>query len=138
MTVPNSRLPDGTQVGRYQMHGAQWPEGDCAICRKRTIVGLDHIIPYIAGGTNTVENLQWICGPCHAEKTREELRKYGGSRSHREGCTCPAHPNNGPRDPAIAEKIRASWTPERREAQRQRMMGNTYNTKEGERDAATG
>jgi hypothetical protein len=33
---------------------------------------LDHVMPLSAGGENAPENLQALCPPCHAEKTRRE------------------------------------------------------------------
>lgn len=33
---------------------------------------VDHIKPKAQGGTDDAENLQAICGPCHAEKTTRE------------------------------------------------------------------
>ena len=35
---------------------------------------VDHITPLGAGGTDTDDNLQILCKPCHAAKTRNEAR----------------------------------------------------------------
>jgi HNH endonuclease len=32
----------------------------------------DHIIGLAAGGLDVVGNYQWLCQPCHAEKTKAE------------------------------------------------------------------
>lgn len=48
------------------------------ICQKcRRVTGLkdgelDHITPLHMGGADNDENLQWLCIPCHAEKSAEE------------------------------------------------------------------
>ena len=36
---------------------------------------LDHIINLKAGGTNTLDNTQWLCKPCHMHKTQQEATK---------------------------------------------------------------
>ena len=45
----------------------------CEQCDKRgkTTVGnqADHIIPISKGGTDDMENLQWLCDDCHRVKT---------------------------------------------------------------------
>jgi len=33
---------------------------------------LDHIIPVAEGGTDTLDNAQLLCGPCHQPKTQAE------------------------------------------------------------------
>ena len=33
---------------------------------------VDHIIPLALGGTNGLRNLQALCVPCHAQKTRDQ------------------------------------------------------------------
>lgn len=34
-----------------------------------TAAELDHIIPRRAGGTDTIENVQWMCAPCNRRKS---------------------------------------------------------------------
>jgi 5-methylcytosine-specific restriction enzyme A len=53
-------------------------KGKCAICRFPLEPGkmhLDHIIPRTKGGKDTLNNLQFLCIPCHQKKTVEE---FGG------------------------------------------------------------
>lgn len=47
----------------------------CQRCRKQkqfTELTLDHITPVFAGGSSEPSNLQVLCEPCHAAKTRRE------------------------------------------------------------------
>lgn len=49
----------------------------CAYCGAEPVTGrggleLDHIIPVAEGGTDGLDNLQWLCASCHAEKSRRE------------------------------------------------------------------
>ena len=37
----------------------------------------DHIIPLEFGGEDTSDNIQPLCGPCHAEKTAKQVRTRG-------------------------------------------------------------
>ncbi len=51
----------------------------CQQCGKVTALGAcDHITPTSQGGTDNLENLQWLCddGPtsCHAKKTAQEAQ----------------------------------------------------------------
>lgn len=46
----------------------------CQQCQRLTIDGeVDHITPIAKGGTDNLENLQWLCrAPCHRDKTITE------------------------------------------------------------------
>jgi len=54
----------------------------CAACYAtgRVTIGeeLDHIVPLWQGGSNEAGNLQWLCRPCHREKTAREARERTG------------------------------------------------------------
>ena len=39
---------------------------------------VDHIKPKAEGGTNEADNLQAICSPCHAAKTKDEALRARG------------------------------------------------------------
>ena len=41
---------------------------NCLICGERA-TEIDHIIELAAGGTNSLDNLQPLCKPCHKQKT---------------------------------------------------------------------
>lgn len=52
----------------------------CAQCGAEPVTGrggleLDHIIPVAEGGTDGLDNLQWLCPSCHAEKSRREAAR---------------------------------------------------------------
>ena len=45
---------------------------ECAHCGDGEPLELDHIINVKRGGTDELNNLQWLCPPCHGVKTRKE------------------------------------------------------------------
>jgi 5-methylcytosine-specific restriction endonuclease McrA len=53
----------------------------CVLCLKKTppvireAVVLDHIIALVNGGTDTHGNRQGLCGECHDDKTRQDLKQ---------------------------------------------------------------
>ena len=52
----------------------------CAQCGAEPVTGrggleLDHIVPVAEGGTDGLDNLQWLCPSCHAEKSRREAAR---------------------------------------------------------------
>lgn len=57
----------------------------CAECYRSGMVRLgqelDHIVPLWSGGSNDECNLQWLCKPCHADKTAREAAERAGGRS---------------------------------------------------------
>ena len=40
----------------------------CAICKKIKKLTRDHIVPITKGGTNDIQNIQPLCGPCNSRK----------------------------------------------------------------------
>lgn len=44
--------------------------GKCEKCGSPHPYEYDHIIPFSEGGPTTIENIQLLCTPCHATKTR--------------------------------------------------------------------
>lgn len=52
---------------------------ECIICRSRENLEVDHVIPVVLGGSDSLENLQVLCHDCHKKKTSSEL-KYRSSR----------------------------------------------------------
>jgi len=83
---PEHRLPDrrpskvrrGSSQERAKMRLRALRRGKyrCSRCGFTDKTGkelqVDHILPSERGGPNTIENLQVLCIPCHAEKTRAE------------------------------------------------------------------
>lgn len=49
----------------------------CRDCKAKGIIRAatvpDHIIPLAQGGTDTDDNVQCLCGPCHDRKTRGDF-----------------------------------------------------------------
>jgi len=41
----------------------------CRACGREASTDVDHILPKRAGGPDSLENLQGLCGPCHSRKT---------------------------------------------------------------------
>lgn len=60
--------------------------GVCVLCCAAVATEVDHVVPLASGGSNAVTNLQSVCGPCHAAKSRAqaaglatgERMRYGG------------------------------------------------------------
>lgn len=47
----------------------------CAVCTRPAKPGqVDHVIPLILGGMHRESNLQWLCVPCHAAKTKLDVK----------------------------------------------------------------
>src|SRR5574338_20728 len=55
--------------------------GICRKCGRRAPGQVDHIVNVARGGKNEMSNYQYLCIPCHDEKTRREI-KYGKSCRH--------------------------------------------------------
>lgn len=45
---------------------------NCAICKSSPIEELDHILAFVAGGSNLPSNIQGLCRDCHIDKTKED------------------------------------------------------------------
>ena len=86
-------------------------DGKCAKCPLRLVKGnhhIDHIIPVtpIMGGTDTVENKQALCKPCHKKKTHGTGATTAGTdignikkmRKRLKGERATRHPVNGSRN----------------------------------------
>jgi 5-methylcytosine-specific restriction endonuclease McrA len=59
------------------MRRAGWK---CQRCPSSEGLGVDHIIPVIRGGENTLENLQALCRSCNSEKGTKQPRRTNQTR----------------------------------------------------------
>ena len=48
----------------------------CAQCGATTTLELDHIKNLARGGTDTTNNIQWLCCQCHKAKTARESGEW--------------------------------------------------------------
>lgn len=44
----------------------------CVVCGAEDNLELDHILNTKRGGTDTLDNVQWMCAPHHRQKTQRE------------------------------------------------------------------
>jgi 5-methylcytosine-specific restriction protein A len=73
--------------------------GCCEKCGAKLKVGEgrgDHIIPDQLGGPATLDNLQILCVPCHADKTRSDVRQIRKSDRQRDKHTGAFKPRGRP------------------------------------------
>jgi 5-methylcytosine-specific restriction protein A len=99
----NTKLPEIRRDGSFggtdrrsrheRGYGTEWDklrevilkrdEYQCQACKRRGWLTaareVDHIVPREDGGGEEPSNLQSLCKPCHAEKTRLERRARGGA-----------------------------------------------------------
>lgn len=63
----------GRQWEKLRMQVLKRDERLCQVCFKAGRIKLatevDHVVPKGKGGTDSLANLQAICGPCHSAKT---------------------------------------------------------------------
>lgn len=65
----------------------------CAHCHQSdTQLWLDHITPAAEGGSDDIDNAQWLCTPCHNRKTRSESARGQQRRSDRGRRPTEHHP----------------------------------------------
>lgn len=69
-----------------QGYGARWRklrllvlarDPVCRTCQRAPSTDVDHITPKRRGGADTLENLQGLCGGCHARKTALTDGRWG-------------------------------------------------------------
>jgi 5-methylcytosine-specific restriction protein A len=71
------RTDDSAIPPRVRDRVAQRTHGHCVKCGIRTVKvpgQCDHVTPLILGGEHRETNLQWLCSPCHAAKTRLDVK----------------------------------------------------------------
>lgn len=72
----NKRSPSGRISTSQWLAVLERAEWGCVVCgvKGRHKLTLDHIIPINQGGTNTADNSQPLCVPCHEKKDGYERR----------------------------------------------------------------
>ena len=48
-------------------------QGKCVQCGSAEDLHFDHKVPWSRGGTNTVNNIQLLCGPCNRRKGADDI-----------------------------------------------------------------
>ena len=72
----NKRYPTGRISTRQWLTVLEASKWGCVVCgiRGRHKLTLDHVQPINAGGTNTHDNIQPLCVPCHEKKDGYQRR----------------------------------------------------------------
>lgn len=79
-TVPEwiGKTDDAKIPPRVLERVARKSDGRCVVCTRETGPALpgecDHAIPLILGGQHRETNFQWLCKPCHAGKTKLDVK----------------------------------------------------------------
>jgi 5-methylcytosine-specific restriction protein A len=69
----STHSPTNTQAWRIlRKKIIQRDDGICQRCGTQGATDVDHIVPRAEGGTDSEENLQLLCKPCHASKSGRE------------------------------------------------------------------
>jgi 5-methylcytosine-specific restriction endonuclease McrA len=81
------QLPCRTKVSRTRRAQVYERDGHrCLACGATESLTLDHLVPFILGGSNAVANLRTLCGDCNS---KDFARNYG------QACdTAPAAPRD--------------------------------------------
>jgi 5-methylcytosine-specific restriction endonuclease McrA len=48
-------------------------QAKCVQCGSTEDLQFDHKVPWSRGGTNTVNNIQLLCGPCNRSKGADDM-----------------------------------------------------------------
>lgn len=82
---PANRPRKGQESNRPKFTEDEWialckaHDNKCAACGKATKLHVDHIVPRIKGGADTIDNIQPLCKSCNAKKGTRiiDYRKNG-------------------------------------------------------------
>jgi HNH endonuclease len=61
--IPREPIPESVRLFVWQRD-----KGQCVKCGSRERLEFDHVIPIVAGGSNTERNIQLLCEPCNRSK----------------------------------------------------------------------
>lgn len=56
----------------------------CQQCGATQNLELAHKTPHFQGGTDTIENVHWLCHTCHKQETKHESHKARGGKYKRQ------------------------------------------------------
>lgn len=45
----------------------------CPACHEKAVLTVDHVVPLSKGGSNTIDNIQPLCGKCNRSKRRKTI-----------------------------------------------------------------
>jgi HNH endonuclease len=76
--IPDDTAPVGERNSRYipqdvKIAVSARDGGRCRQCGSTQELHYDHVIPWSQGGTNTVANIQLLCGPCNRRKGADDI-----------------------------------------------------------------
>lgn len=64
-------IPPKTRKSVFDLH----PQ-ECTHCQSTEGLCIDHIVPVSRGGSNAIENLQILCGPCNCSKGTKLMHEW--------------------------------------------------------------
>jgi 5-methylcytosine-specific restriction protein A len=68
----------GWQLHKIRQRIMKRDDYTCQMCGRVTVDGeVDHVVPLAVGGGNNMENLQYLCKPCHKLKSDKEEKERG-------------------------------------------------------------
>lgn len=72
--TPDTKVPSRVRVRVFEKAG-----GKCQSCTRKINAGdswdADHIVAIVNGGANKETNLQCLCGWCHEQKTKADVKQ---------------------------------------------------------------
>jgi hypothetical protein len=76
--APDAQAPVGQRNTRnipqdVKIAVAARDQGRCRQCGSTKDLHFDHVIPWSRSGTNTVQNIQLLCGPCNRRKGADDI-----------------------------------------------------------------
>jgi 5-methylcytosine-specific restriction endonuclease McrA len=63
----------GTYTAQEWVDLCDWYDNRCLSCGETTTLTVDHVVPIAKGGTNSIDNIQPLCGSCNSRKGAKEI-----------------------------------------------------------------